>query len=255
MSRSTRPSRRRTRRAARGSRRACRCPPRPRTARRRRPGRSPPPLALRPPFPSPARAEKSTSASASSTSRFWSASSSDLRVTFSVASTVRSATSRADLLERAPGLGLDVLARRGDQLLALGLAVRGRLGDRRVGGLAGPGDDVVGLLAGLAQALAVLVEQLVGLLARCFSDASMFSRIALARFSSASPIRGNADLREHEHRHPEGEQRPDHQPECRARRGSCRPPPRSPAQLARRASLCPDGIHRRPRGRRRSGRR
>src|SRR5918994_3225889 len=47
------------------------------------------------PFPtaSPERAEKSTSARASSTSRFWSSASSDLRVTFSVASTVRSATS------------------------------------------------------------------------------------------------------------------------------------------------------------------
>ena len=81
------------RRAARGPRRACRCSCAdleqrvgvdagdllhrlaPRSSRRRR-GR-----------------EKSTSASASSTRRFWSSSSSDLRVTFSVASTVRSATS------------------------------------------------------------------------------------------------------------------------------------------------------------------
>src|SRR3954467_3624610 len=44
-------------------------------------------------FSSEARAAKSSSASASSTRRFWSAESSDLRVTFSVASTVRSATS------------------------------------------------------------------------------------------------------------------------------------------------------------------
>src|SRR3954451_9404732 len=42
---------------------------------------------------SSASVAKSSSASASSTSRFWSAESSDLRVTFSVASTVRSATS------------------------------------------------------------------------------------------------------------------------------------------------------------------
>src|SRR3954469_2454436 len=44
-------------------------------------------------FSSEARAAKSSSASASSTRRFWSAESSDLRVTFSVARTVRSATS------------------------------------------------------------------------------------------------------------------------------------------------------------------
>ena len=42
---------------------------------------------------SPASAEKSTSSSASSIRRRWSSSSSDLRVTFSVATTVRSATS------------------------------------------------------------------------------------------------------------------------------------------------------------------
>ncbi len=97
----------------------------------------------------------------------------------------------ADLLQRAPRLRLDVLARGGDQLLALRLALGRRLGDRRLRGLAGAGDDVVGLLARLLEPLAVLGEQLVGLLALC-SDASMFSRIAFARFSSASAIRGNA---------------------------------------------------------------
>ncbi len=47
-------------------------------------------------------------------------SSSDLRVTFSVAITVRSATSRADLVDRPAGLGLDVATGLLEQLLALG---------------------------------------------------------------------------------------------------------------------------------------
>src|SRR4029079_3155163 len=54
---------------------------------------------------SPERAEKSSSPRASSTRRRWSASSSDLRVTFSVASTVRSATS-ARICWMAPRLSV-----------------------------------------------------------------------------------------------------------------------------------------------------
>ena len=66
---------------------------RPRTARARRPGRSPPSPTLSLLGPG-ASALKSSSDSASSTRRRWSSSVSVLRVTFSVASTVRSATSR-----------------------------------------------------------------------------------------------------------------------------------------------------------------
>ena len=89
-------------------------------------------------------------------------------MTFSVASTVRSATSLADLVERAPGLRFDVAFGRRDQLLAFLLAGRGRLGFGGLSRFAGAGHDVVGLLAGLGEAGAVLGEQLVGFLALPF---------------------------------------------------------------------------------------
>ena len=62
----------------------------------------------------------------------------------------------ADLLQRAPGLGLDVALGRGDQLLALLFAGGGRLGLGRLGRFAGAGHDVVGLLPRLGEPAAVL---------------------------------------------------------------------------------------------------
>ena len=177
-----------------------------RRARRRRRGRSPPstavsasrPRAVRrsvgPDRSDPCRAEKSTSASASSTSRCWSSASSDLRVTFSVASTVRSATSlRIRSSERRVSASMSRRAA-ATSSSRFSLAVLGGLGLRRLRRLAGAGDDVLGLLAGLLEPLAVLVEQLVGLLGACARAASIDSAIALARLSSASRIRGKATL-------------------------------------------------------------
>ena len=159
----------------------------------------------------------------------------------------------ADLLERALRLGLDVAARRGDQLLALGLAVGGRLRDRVLGRLARPGDDVVRLLARLLEPLAVLGSAAGRPPRAVCSDASMFSRIALARFSSASPIRGKANFESTNIGDPEGEQRPEHQPE----RG--RDEEAASLLLRRRDRQdrreCGQQLHQRPRGRTRSGRR
>src|ERR671921_2067624 len=61
----------------------------------------------------------------------------------------------ADLLDRAAGLGLDVLARLLEQLLAALLALDDEVGLGLLAGLARAGDDVVRLLAGGGQALAV----------------------------------------------------------------------------------------------------
>ena len=76
----------------------------------------------------------------------WSSSVSTLRVTRSVAITVRSATSRADLLDRAARLGLDVAAGLLHQLLAPRLGVLLGLALVRLAGLAGALDDLLGLL-------------------------------------------------------------------------------------------------------------
>ena len=114
-------------------------------------------------------------------------------MTFSVASTVRSATSLRICSQRAPRLGLDVALGGRDQLLALLLARGGRLGLGRLGRLAGAGHDVVGLLARLGEPLAVLVEQLVGLLALPFGRLDRLA-IVFARLSSASWIFGKATL-------------------------------------------------------------
>ena len=83
---------------------------------------------------------------------------------------------------------------------------------------------------------------------------SMFSRIALARFSSASPIRGKANFESTNMVTPKSEQRPDHQPERGRDAGSCRPPPPSPRPAGPSRMSASSSIER-PRGRRRSGRR
>ena len=94
--------------------------------------------------------EKSTSARASSIRRLVVVSSSDLRVTFSVVSTVRSATSlrirsserrvSASMSRRAAASSSSRFSRPSAAACGLG----------RIRGLAGAGDDVVRLLAGLA---------------------------------------------------------------------------------------------------------
>ena len=171
--------RRRTRRAARGPRRARPSPWRRRTAPRRRRGRSPPSVPQPRSVVSPASAEKSTSASASSTSRFWSSRVERLagRPSRSRARSGRrppcgsapaSAGSRPRCRVRAAATSSSRFALPSSAASAFA----------RLGGLAGAGDDVVGLLAGLLEALAVLGEQLVGLgalalgLPRCSSRSS-----------------------------------------------------------------------------------
>ena len=72
----------------------------------------------------------------------------------------------ADLGDRAPGLGLDVAAGLLEQLLAAAAGLLRRLALVDLGGLAGADDDVVRLRARLAEALAVLLEELPGLRAR-----------------------------------------------------------------------------------------
>ena len=66
----------------------------------------------------------------------------------------------SDPLQRALGLELDVAAGGGDQLLAPLAAGGGCLGEGRLGGLAGTGDDLVGLVPSHPQPLAVVGEQL-----------------------------------------------------------------------------------------------
>ena len=120
----------------------------------------------------------------------------------------------ADLLQRAPRLRFDVAGRRGDQLLALLLAGRRRLGFRRLGRLAGAGHDVVGLLAGLGEPLAVLGEQLVGLLALPFGRLDRLADRLGALVERLLDLR-EGDLAQHPHGEEEEHQRPDHQAEAR----------------------------------------
>ena len=125
----------RTGRAARAARRACPARGRPRTASGRIHGRARPSVAARPED----RPDRSSSLRASSTSRRWSSLSSALRVTFSVAMMVRSATSRRRSSQGAFARHLDVafgaFGGLGDELPAalLGLVSRGC---RRPGGRA-----------------------------------------------------------------------------------------------------------------------
>ena len=118
----------------------------------------------------------------------------------------------ADAVKRAPGLELDVAARRGDELLALVAAGRRSIRLGGLGGLAGSDHDVVRLLSGLLEALAVLAEQLVrlGTLRLGRVDAVPDGVGALLERLTDPRQR---DPREDEQRQPEREQRPDHQPE------------------------------------------
>src|SRR6185437_7056801 len=121
---------------------------------------------------------------------------------------------RADLLESAPGLGLDVSPRALHQLLPRLLGLRELLLLEPVRRLARAADDVVRLLAGLAQARAVLLEQLVGLHARALR------RLDRVLDRLAAPVEELSDPREsqalqQEQGEAERDQRPDHQPDIR----------------------------------------
>ena len=126
--------------------------------------------------------------------RLWSSSLSVLRVDLLGRDDGQVGDLAADLADRAAGLLLDVAARVVEHLLARLLRVHAGVVLGLVRGLARAGDDLVGLLARLTQALAVLVQDLVGL-RRVRSAASIDSAIARLRFSSAVWIRGNASLR------------------------------------------------------------
>ena len=201
-------------------RRACPGPWRPRTASGRRPWRS------LPSAPSSAESEaKSSSASASSTSRFWSSSVSDLRVTFSVASTVRSATSaRISWIARRVSASM---SRRVCSIISSRL--RARLGDDLVlGGLAGlarAGDDLVRLTARLGEPLAVLGQHL-----RRPPCASARRRRSTPRSPSGAcrAPRRCAGTRACRAGTSRSRRRAASRSSARrrARRGSCRPPPR-----------------------------
>src|SRR3712207_4704754 len=119
-----------------------------------------------------------------------------------------------DLLQRAPRLRFDVLASRRHELLAPGLAALVGLRDRGLRRLAGAGDDVVGLLAGLLEAEAVLVQQLVGLSALALGGLDVVRDRGRALVERVLDPREREPL-EHVHRDQEEEQRPDHQAEAR----------------------------------------
>ena len=72
----------------------------------------------------------------------------------------------ADLVDRATGLGLDVTPGLLEQALALGAGGLDRLLLVRLAGLARTADDLVGLDARFGEPLAVLGQDLVGLLAQ-----------------------------------------------------------------------------------------
>ena len=157
-------ARRRTRRAARAPRRACPRRARPRTASGRRRRRSPPsPLSA----PRPATARRSPARPRPRRPGVAGPRSvSVLRVTFSVARIVRSATSaRISWIARRVSVSMSLRACSSSSSRRR-LPAPDRVRLLLLAGLAGAGDDVVGLLARGRQALAVLRQQLVGLPAR-----------------------------------------------------------------------------------------
>ena len=139
---------------------------------------------------------------------------SDLRVSFSVASTVRSATSlRICSSERRVSVSMSLrAAATSSSRLALPSAVAS----------ATAASAALRARAAMSSACsrasfrrARYSARSSSASSRVFSDGSMFSRIALARFSSASRDLRERRLAQDVHRDPEQEQRPDHQPEAR----------------------------------------
>src|SRR6185295_20316044 len=160
--RGSRPGRPRTARSGRAPRRACRAPARPRTAIGRRPGRSLPWLV--PAVPAE-RGEIEL------LERLLD----EPLLIVLVEGLARDLLGRqdrevgdlvADLLDRTARLGLDVAPGLLEQLLALDLGLLERLALVDLAGLARAGDDLIGLRPRLAQALAVLLEELLGVRAR-----------------------------------------------------------------------------------------
>ena len=202
--------RRRTGPAGRGSRPACPSPWRPRRGRRRMRERRPASSSS----PTPRALEKSTSPRASSTRRRWSSPSRLLRVTFSVASTVRSATSlRICSSERRVSASMSRFAA-STSSSRFSLPATVASASAVSADFAGAGHDVVGLLPRLGEPAAVLGQQLVG-----------FAALPLGRVDRLGdrlrpPIQGLLDFREGDlaedpHREQEEDQGPDHQAEAR----------------------------------------
>src|SRR3954447_21956398 len=121
----------------------------------------------------------------------------------------------ADLLDRAARLGLDVAAGLLHHLLALGARFRERLLLGRLGRAAGPRDDLVRLAARVGEPLAVLAQQLVGLLAHLRGVVDRFLDRVLALVERLADAR-ERDLGKQPEREAEDEQRPDHQADVRA---------------------------------------
>src|SRR6478752_4431444 len=156
----------------------------------------------------------------------------------------------ADLLQRAPRLGLDVALGLGDEVLALLLAGGGRLGFRGLRRLPRAGHDVVGLLACLREPLAVLLEQLVGLLALPFGGLDRLRDRFRPLVERLLDFR-EGELAQHPHREQEEDQRPDHQAETRRDQEAAFALLRGERCGAYQAGEC----HLLRKGRRRSGRR
>src|SRR3954469_1438715 len=141
----------------------------------------------------PSRLEKSTSARASSISRFWSSPVSDLRVTFSVVSTVRSATSlrmrsserrvSASMSRRAAASSSSRFSRPSSAAWALvvSAALRARA-------------TMSSACSRASRRRPRYSSRIWSASLRVFSACSIESRMALARLSSASWIRGKATL-------------------------------------------------------------
>ena len=133
-------------------------------------------------------------------------------MTFSVASTVRSATSRRiSWIARRVSASM---SRRVCSMSSSRLARASSIDSRSwtSPALRGAGDDLVGLRAGVLEPLAVLLEQLLGLLLGPLGGVDRLLDRALALVERLGDPRGRA--LEHEHRGDEDEQRPDHQPDA-----------------------------------------
>ena len=100
-----------------------------------------------------------------------------------------------DLVDRAAGLRLDVTTGLLEQPLALGAGGLDGFLLMRLAGLAGAGDDLIGLRAGLGQALAVLVEHLLGVRAQLLGGVDRVRDRLGARGPAPAPITGNTYLR------------------------------------------------------------